>query len=263
MIDFHAHIIPNVDDGSRSVEETFEIIKEAKEAGFDSIIATSHYIKNRYESNVEERNIWIDALQENLNRQKFDFKLYLGNEIYFSDNIINYLEDGEAISMNFTSYVLFEFSLRTKPSNMYDVIYDMIGAKIVPILAHPERYSFIRKEPELLYDLAQKGVLMQCNFGSIIGQYGNSAKIFVKKMFENKYVHFLGTDVHRQNTIYKNIPECLMEIRKIIGEEKLHEITTTNPTLALANKRIDVDTPKKFELSLKEKMLMNMKFLNK
>ena len=82
-------------------------------------------------------------------------------------------------------------------------------------------------------------------------------------MFENRYVHFLGSDVHRQNTVYKNIPECLMEIKKIIGEEKLNQITTINPALALANKRIDVDAPRKFELTFKEKMLMNMKFLDK
>lgn len=259
MIDFHAHIIPNVDDGSRSVEETFEIIKEAKEAGFDSIIATSHYIKNRYESNVEERNIWIDALQENLNRQKFDFKLYLGNEIYFSDNIINYLEDGEAISMNFTSYVLFEFSLRTKPSNMYDVIYDMIGAKIVPILAHPERYEFVQKDPDMIYDLIQAGVLMQANYGSILGMYGEKAEIIVKKLLENNMIHFLGSDVHRPKTIYPRVQEALSHIRSIVGENKIKELTEINPKLVLDNKRIDIDEPKKFKLSLKEKMQINLK----
>lgn len=60
MIDVHSHIIPNVDDGSRSVEETFQMLKEAKDAGFDGIISTSHYIENSYESNVEERKMWIN-----------------------------------------------------------------------------------------------------------------------------------------------------------------------------------------------------------
>ncbi|MBO6233061.1 MAG: hypothetical protein J6N78_03260, partial [Clostridia bacterium] len=189
--------------------------------------------------------------------------LYLGNEIYMSENLIKLLENAKASTLNNTSYVLFELPLNAEPLNLYDVIYEMQQYKIVPILAHPERYSFMRKEPELLYDLAQKGVLFQSNFGSIIGQYGNAAKIFVKKMFENNYVHFLGTDVHRQNTIYKRIPECLMEIESIVGEEKLKELTQINPALALANKRIDIDTPRKIELSFKEKMMMNMKFLNK
>ena len=263
MIDFHTHILPNIDDGARDIEETFNLIEEAKKAGFNKIVLTPHYMEGYYETDVAEREVWLDAISKNLYIKKFDGKLYIGNEIYMSENLIKLLEDAKASTINNTSYVLFELPLNAEPLNLYDIIYEMQQYKIVPILAHPERYSFIRKEPELLYDLAQKGVLMQCNFGSIIGQYGNSAKIFVKKMFENNYVHFLGTDVHRQNTIYKKIPECLMEIRRIIGVENLIKITDTNPTLALANKRIDVETPKRIELNLKEKLLMNMKFLDK
>ncbi len=263
MIDFHTHILPNIDDGARNIEETFNLIEEAKQAGFDQIVLTPHYMERYYETDVAEREVWLDAISKNLYIKNYDGKLYLGNEIYMSENLIKLLENAQASTINNTSYVLFELPLNAEPLNLYDVIYEMQQYKIVPVLAHPERYSFMRKEPELLYDLAQKGVLFQSNFGSIIGQYGNGAKIFVKKMFENNYVHFLGTDVHRQNTIYKKIPECLMEIQSIIGEEKLKEITTTNPALALANKRIDVDTPRKFELSFKEKMLMNMKFLDK
>jgi len=263
MIDFHTHILPNIDDGSRSIDETFNLIEEAKKAGFDEIVLTPHYMEGYYETDVAEREAWLDAISKNLFIKNYDGKLYLGNEIYMTSHIIDLLENAKASTINNTSYVLFELPLNAEPLNLYDVIYEMQQYKIMPILAHPERYSFVRKEPELLYDLAQKGVLFQSNFGSIIGQYGNSAKAFVKKMFENNYVHFLGTDVHRQNTIYKNIPECLMEIRKIIGEEKLKEITTKNPALALANKRIYVDTPRKIELSFKEKMLLNMKFYNK
>ena len=263
MIDFHTHILPNIDDGARDIEETFNLIEEAKQAGFNKIVLTPHYMEGYYETDVAEREVWLDAISKNLFIKNFDGELYIGNEIYMSENLIKLLENAKASTINNTSYVLFELPLNAEPLNLYDIIYEMQQYKIVPILAHPERYSFIRKEPELLYDLAQKGVLMQCNFGSIIGQYGNSAKIFVKKMLENNYVHFLGTDVHRQDTIYKNIPECLMEIRRIVGVEKLIEITDTNPALALANKRINAGMHKRFELSCKEKMLMNMKFLDK
>ncbi len=263
MIDFHTHILPNIDDGARSIEETFNLIEEAKKAGFDKIVLTPHYMEGYYETDVAEREVWLDAISKNLYIKSFEGKLYLGNEIYMSPNLISLLENAKASTINNTSYVLFELPLNAEPLNLYDVVYEMQQNKIVSILALRERYDFVRKDPELLYDLAHKGVLFQCNFGSIIGQYGNSAKIFVKKMFENKYVHFLGSDVHREKTIYSKIPECLMEIQSIIGEEKLKEITETNPSLALANKRIDTDMPRKIELSFKEKMLINMKFLNK
>jgi len=97
---------------------------------------------------------------------------------------------------------------------------------------------------------------MQANYGSIIGQYGEKAQVIVKKFFENNMIHMLGSDVHRQNTIYPKIPEILMEINELIGEEKLKELTTINPRLVLQNKRIDIEEPHKIELSFKEKLAM-------
>ena len=259
MIDFHSHILPNIDDGSRSIEETFNLIKEAKNVGFDAIISTSHYMENYYETDTPEREVWVNAIYENLQAKNIDIRLYLGNEIYLSENIINLLENGKASTINDTSYVLFEMPLNAEPMNLYDLVYQMLQCKLVPVLAHPERYSFVQKDPDLIYDLIQKGVLMQANYGSIIGQYGEKAKIIVKKFFENRMIHFLGSDVHRQNTIYPRIPEILSILNDLIGEEKLEELTNTNPALVLKNKRINIDEPIQVELSLKEKIIMNFK----
>ena len=259
MIDFHTHILPNIDDGSRSIEETFNLIKEAKNVGFEAIISTSHYIEEYYETNAPEREVWINAIYENLQAKNIDINLYLGNEIYLSENIIKLLEEGKASTINDTSYVLFEMPLNAEPMNLYDVIYEMMQYKLVPILAHPERYSFVQKEPELIYDLIEKGVLMQANFGSILGIYGEKAQMIVRKFFESNMIHFLGTDVHRQNSIYPKVPEALVEITKIIGDEKVRELTKINPRLVLHNKKIEIDTPQKVELTLKEKIIMNFK----
>ena len=256
MIDVHSHILPNIDDGSRSIDETFNLIKEAKEAGFEGIICTSHYMENYYETDRPEREVWINAIHENLKNKNIEMNLYLGNEIYMSDNIIKLLEDGKATTMNDTSYVLFELPLNVEPMNLYDMVYEMQQYKIVPILAHPERYSFVQTDPELIYDLIDKGVLMQANYGSIVGQYGKKAQMIVQKFLENNMIHMLGTDAHRQNTIYPKIPEILVELKSLVGEEKLNELTTINPELVINNKRIDIRKPYKFELTIKEKMSM-------
>ena len=242
MIDFHSHILPNIDDGSRSIEETFNLIKEAEKAGFESVISTSHYMENYYETDVPEREVWVKAILENLKTKNINTNLYLGNEIYFTDNIIELLEKRKASTINDTSYVLFELPLNAEPMNLYDVVYDMLQYKLVPILAHPE-----------------KGVLMQANYGSIIGQYGEKAQMIVRKFFENNMIHFLGSDVHRQNTIYPKIPQILDEIADIIGEKKLEELSTKNPKLVLQNKKIEIDEPFDFKLTLKEKIIMNLK----
>ena len=259
MIDFHTHILPNIDDGAKSIEETFNLIKEAKSAGFEGIILTSHYMEGYYETDTPEREVWLKAIYDNLQTKNIDTKLYLGNEIYMSKNMIELLEKGKASTINDTSYVLFELPLNIEPLDLYDIIYEMIQYKLVPVLAHPERYSFVQKEPELVYDLIQKGVLMQANYGSIIGQYGEKARIIVKKLLENNMIHFLGTDVHRQNTIYSKIPEILTELNSLIGAEKLKNLTTINPWLAIKNKRIDIIEPDPVKLTVKEKIIMNLK----
>ena len=229
MIDFHTHILPNVDDGSKSVEETFNLIKEAESVGFDSIISTSHYIENYYESPVEERKEWINALSGALQKENIKVNLYLGNEVYFSENIINLLKENKIAMINNSKYMLFEFPINVRPINVYDVIYEMIQYKITPILAHPERYRFVQQDISLIYDLLDKGVLMQSNFASVIGWYGEKTEILAKKFLESNMISFLGTDVHKQNTIYPKIPKILEKLKEIIGHKKIYELTTLNP----------------------------------
>ena len=259
MIDFHTHILPNVDDGSKSVEETFSLLKEAEAVGFDSIISTSHYIENYYESPVEERQEWINALSMALKKERINVNLYLGNEVYFSENIIKLLNENKIAKINNSKYMLFEFAMNVKPINVYDVIYELLQNKIIPILAHPERYRFVQQDPSLIYELIETGVLMQSNYASIIGWYGEKTQILVKKFLESNMISFLGSDVHRPNTIYPKIPEAIERIEEIIGKDKLFELTTLNPNRVLQNEEIELPEPKEFKYSLKEKFIMNSK----
>lgn len=258
MIDFHTHIIPNIDDGSKSVEETFNLLKEAKEAGFDEVISTSHYMEKYYEASEEERKVWIESIQKVLMQKGIDIKMHLGNEIYLSNNIIDLLKEHKASTIGGTNYVLFEMPLNEKPLNLYDMIYEMQEYKLVPILAHPERYSFVKTEPDLIYDLIEKGVLMQANYASILGGYGQRAQIIVRKLLECNMIHFLGTDVHKQEGIYPKVPDAIKEIKKIIGEDMLYKLTTLNAKNVLENKEIDIETPKQIKLTFGEKIELRM-----
>ena len=254
MIDFHTHILPNIDDGSQSIEETINLIKEAKNTGFDGVVLSSHYKQNFFDTYSYERKILMDIVKDNIKNNTFDMDLYIASEIYICDNILELLEKERASSLNNSSYVLFEMPLKTEPENLYNMIYTLNVNKLIPVLAHPERYEFIYKDPELVNDLIEKGVLMQGNYGSILGQYGKKAKFIIKKLLAYDMIHFLGTDVHKENTIYEKVPKALEEIERIIGKEKLDTITTTNPYLALNNKKIEILQPKKIKFDLKDKL---------
>ena len=126
MIDFHAHILPNIDDGSASMEESINLIKEAEQAGFTGIISTSHYLQNYYESDEEERRRILAELANQVKVADAEAeipKLYLGSEIYISTDIVELLEEGKASTINGTNYVLFELPMNSKPLFAKEVVY--------------------------------------------------------------------------------------------------------------------------------------------
>lgn len=259
MIDFHTHIIPNVDDGSKSMEETVELLKEAEKTGFETVILTSHYMENYYQIDVKERAKIVNSIQSMLQNNTMNINLVLGNEIYFSDKIVSFIENKKACTINNTRYILFELPFNVVPENLYYVIYNMLERGYIPILAHPERYSFIQQNPNILKDFIEKGVLIQSNYGSFIGQYGKKAQIIIKKLLKNGMVHFLGTDVHRKNTIYPKIPAIVSSMEKYIGKEKLDTITKTNPKLVINNQKIEIEEIQEIKLSLIEKIIISKK----
>ena len=251
MIDFHSHILPNIDDGAKSIEESVNLIKEAKIAGFTNVISTSHYLEDYYETDVEERNNLINKLNKDIE----DIDIHIGSEIYITENIVDLIKGNKASTINNSRYVLFELPMNNNVLYLKEVIFRLIENDFIPIIAHPERYSFVQKNPNMLLELIEMGVLFQANYGSIIGYYGKEAKKIVKLLLENNMIHFLGSDVHRQNTIYKKMPEIIGKLDKLIGKEKLYELTTINPGLVLKNKKIEVDCPNKIKLSLWDKIV--------
>ena len=187
MIDFHSHILPGIDDGSKNLEQSIAMVNEAKKVGFTKIISTSHYMENYYECNEKNRKELLEQVQKNVN----GIELCLGNEIYITNNIIELLQNGQASSINGTKYVLFEFPLiTTRPMNDKEVIYRLVENGYIPIIAHPERYPFIQENPDYLFELEEMGALFQANYGSIIGMYGLKAKKTLKILLKNNCQNF-------------------------------------------------------------------------
>lgn len=235
MIDIHSHIIPNVDDGARSVEETFNILKEAQEAGFTDVILTSHFILNYYETNAQELIFWKEKLQEVLKKQGTKINLHSGMEIYITNQMEELLENKKILTLANSRYMLIELPLATNVKYFDYVVYYLEAKGIKPIIAHPERYKCVQKDPDIVEEYIEKGCLIQCNYGSIVNLYGREAEKTIKTLLKKNQVHFLGSDVHRENGTYLIILDAIKKIRKIIGENKINELTTINPKKILQN----------------------------
>ena len=234
-IDIHSHILYGIDDGSKTLEESIEIIKQHIEMGFKDIVLTPHYIENsKYETDNKEKTKLLETLKKETKKQKLDINLYLGNEV-FVNNILE-IKKEKISKINNSKYLLIEFPMNEKPKN---ILYEIKIQGIIPVIAHPERYSFVQKNPDLVDEWIEEGALLQSNYGSIIGVYGDNAKKTIKKLLKKNKIKALATDIHfPNNKIYQNIEKSRKRIKKIIGEEKFIELTITNPKKIIENKDI-------------------------
>ena len=243
MIDIHCHLLNGVDDGSRDVIESLTSLKLAEEAGFTDIILTPHYIQDYYENDFETIKPQVKELQGKLYDNNVLVKLHQGNEVYISDDIGELIKNGVVSKLARSRYLLFELPQKSRILTLKNLVEDIKAAGCVPILAHPERYMFVQKNPNELIPLINQGVLMQSNYGSIIGQYGKEAQKTIVKMLKNNMVHLLGTDTHRSGFIYGHFGRVEREFLKYISEEKMLELTTTNAENILENNPIEIKEP--------------------
>ena len=238
MIDIHSHIIPNIDDGAQSVKETFEIFREAQKKGFTDIILTPHYIKEYYVTNTYIRKFWVKSIQETLNKLQIPIKVYVGNEIYISEDMDKLIYEKQVSCLNDSKYVLFELPMNSEIKYLDEIIFKIFNIDKVPIIAHPERYSFVKKDISIVKRLRENGVLFQGNYGSMLESYGKDAKKTLEKLLKEDLITFMASDVHRPNSIYNTIDQALEKTKQIVGEKKLKELTTINPGKVILNETI-------------------------
>lgn len=243
MIDFHSHIVHNIDDGAETIEDSIKILKQAQKAGFDKIILTPHYMPDYYMASSNQIQEKIAEIQRKCKDEEIDIELYQANEIYIVNSMVELLQQKEVSSINHSRYVLFELPMNEEPLNLLEVVYRLLEDRKIPVIAHPERYRYIQKEPNKLQELIEIGVLFQANYGSIIGQYGKEAQKTVKQLLQHNYIHFLGTDVHKTPNIYRKMDEILETLEKIINKEKIEELTTKNIEKVIRNEEIEVTEP--------------------
>ncbi|MGM9969137.1 MAG: tyrosine-protein phosphatase [Anaeroplasma sp.] len=185
MIDIHTHLIPKVDDGSKSLEVSINIIKQEVLNGVTDIICTPHL--NSYNLNS------IDLIKKSFNDLKSKVSLvnlYLGSEIYYYDDFKKDLINGKIITLNESKYILIEFST-TYETPISDIVYEITLLGYKPIIAHIERYSYLTKDDIL--EIKRNGALIQVNTKSFERK---SFKKVIKFLLKNNLIDFIASDCH-------------------------------------------------------------------
>ena len=237
MIDMHSHIIPGVDDGSRDIEITKRMLKEAALSGFTTIFATPHYFDN---NSVNRKEMLAHFKKIKSLAAASGIELILGNEVYIQPELPQLVKDSTVSCMNDSKYLLMEIPRHNDINYFEDVVFELSLMGITPILAHPERYRIVREDPEILYDFADKGVLFQLNSGSLLGDYGESVKKLAMKLLKQNVYQFMGSDAHHYDR-YKVYNQAVEIVIKKVGKDVAKRLTDINPRKVKNNETIEAD----------------------
>ncbi len=229
MKDLHSHILMGIDDGSKSLDESVAILKKAKKAGVTDIMLTPHYIKNsKFACNNKDKEELLNKLKKEMQNKKININLYLGNEIYIDSDIISLINKEEIKTLNDSRYILVELPLSREEDNAIKIFQKLIDKGYIVILAHPERYTYIQEDTSKLDDFLDMGVLMQGNYKSLLGKYGEDAEETLIELLKKDYIQFLASDIHHEKSEY-HLTKAERKLLKIVkSKEKVKDLLERN-----------------------------------
>ena len=220
MKDMHSHILYGIDDGSKNLAESIDILKELSSEGVTDIMLTPHYIENsKYNCDNKNKKKIFNEIKKEMKKENIDINIYLGNEVMVNNNLIKLL-DKEIMTLNNSRYLLIELPMTKEFPDLDLIIRSLKEKGFIPIIAHPERYSYVQKNYKWVSDYLEMGVLFQGNYESLFDKYGKSARKALKKLLKNNMIQFLGSDTHRSKSKC-NLKELKKKLKKIIRNENV------------------------------------------
>jgi protein-tyrosine phosphatase len=206
-VDMHSHLIPGIDDGSKSMEESLELIKRLSSYGLRKIITTPHIMSEYYKNTPEIISMGLEDLRKAVKAEGISIEIEAAAEYYMDEILLEKIKDGERLLTFGENYILVETGFINKPQMLLETMFQLEMSGYKPILAHPERYQYLLADKGLLGDLVDRKILFQVNLLSLTGFYSKPVKDFAESLLERDLVKFLGTDCH--NVRYLDMLETL------------------------------------------------------
>lgn len=198
MIDLHCHILPGADDGAASEEESCAMARLAVESGVTAIAATPHcnvpgHFDNYFDRQLKQRFLRFEKL---LRTEQIPVRLYTGMEVYATPELPELIRQDRLLTLGGSRYLLVEFGFDQTPRFLGQTLETVRREGMVPVVAHPERYYCVQKEPRLLLEWAEEGAVLQINKGSLFGMFGRRAARTAHWCLGEGCVHLIGSDAH-------------------------------------------------------------------
>jgi tyrosine-protein phosphatase YwqE len=195
-VDMHSHLIPGIDDGSNSMDETIAMLAKFEHLGYRKVITTPHIMSEVYNNTSEIILKGLDEVRVEAKKHGLKIEIDAAAEYYFDDYLVDLVKKREVLTFG-DQYVLVEFSFHTPP--VYDDIlfFEMQMARYKPVLAHFERYPYFHGSTEKAKEYRDKGAQIQVNINSLTGNYGPEVRKQAEKLIDQNLVDFIGSDCHR------------------------------------------------------------------
>ncbi|HEY5691530.1 MAG TPA: CpsB/CapC family capsule biosynthesis tyrosine phosphatase [Cyclobacteriaceae bacterium] len=222
LTDIHSHLLPRLDDGVSTLEESIQLIQQFIELGYTKLVTTPHIMSDFYRNEPRHIHEELYLLNQHLNDQKINIIIEAAAEYYLDEVLIGKVKNNEMLLTFGTRYLLFETNFLTEPFQLNEFIFAVTTQGYRPVLAHPERYQYLVNNFEKVEDLRNRGVLFQINIPSILGAYSKPIQKLAIQLIEKGYVEFLGSDCHNQ---------LQMEVLKTANKDKYFKKALNLPLL--------------------------------
>jgi protein-tyrosine phosphatase len=248
MIDMHLHILPGVDDGPETMQEALILADALVKEGIRFAIATPHYNDEFPQYSAAKIRERVNDVQKELDHANIPLRLFAGHEALIKPGLVEDIQSGRLSTLNGSRYLLLELWNSAWLPETERVIFELRTIGIVPIIAHPERYRAIQKDPSRLINLMNQGVLTQLTASSLVGMQGNTTRRTAETLLKKGLISFIASDAHG---LHRRPPAVLRGIQRaieLVGQEHISQMIENNPASILSNQSLSIMLPKRASL---------------
>jgi protein-tyrosine phosphatase len=229
MIDIHCHLLPNIDDGPSSWEESLEMARIASQDGIQMTIATPHWIQGtKWEPNPDEIKKKVNELNNKLKENEIPLNVLPGMEVGISENLFELVSSGEVLTLGESHYLLIEIPFVSVPPAIEEIIFNLKDVGIHPVLAHPERNQELQKNPKKILELTRTGAFIQVTSGSFCGDFGEKAKRCAIQFAKDGVIDAVASDAHSTVKRPPIITDGLRGLEEFIGKDQIKALVANS-----------------------------------
>ena len=243
MIDVHSHIVFDVDDGPKTLEESLDLIGESYAQGVRTIVSTSHRRKGMFETPEDKIFANFSKVKEEAEALYPDLTICYGGELYYTSDIVEKLEKNLIPRMHSTQFALIEFSARTSWKEIHSGLSNVLRAGVTPIVAHIERYDALEENADRVREIINMGCYTQVNSSHVLKPklFGDKDKVRKKRVryfLEKNLVHMVASDMHNLGPRPPFMKDAYAIIKKTYGTRRARNLFIDNPQTLLENQYI-------------------------